>query len=340
MSNRSNIFFSARIIHSLLTNSSASYIFQSDWIYWRGIMAEKIEGFLSVRPNWNEIGCDIALLLSAASLIFRDKALPQTHLLQSPLLLCISYALVSFCLPFYMGQICSTYLETQSRIVKRLVTATFLLVSLMTFISTTFAISAHAKEIGENASIFLISLACVLMILGSIAGLAVPSEPEEGKDPDQTGMAIFALILGVGLMIFLLVFKPFYHGSSKIGEFLYFLCAFIGGPLVGAVGMGLVIYIKDALVAKGIFPWINKAMQILYPIIIAGSLSIFNQIILGMVDHFINIRQASPLAIFLALLISGLIPFRLALFLLPPVRLLNVLTGITVFGFYIYSLIF
>ncbi|MEK6795225.1 MAG: hypothetical protein AABZ39_10635 [Spirochaetota bacterium] len=287
------------------------------------------ERYAVPRVNLNEILFDAAIAVGTALTVLygRGSVTVDTSFIEGTRL--TAYLLVSFCLPFYMSRMFSRYEAVKSVLVKRIIVGVYVVTAIMTFMSATGTMIFDAERT-DHVSMFIVCMAGVLLIMGGITGfITIPQKNDTKKSEDKgaVGIVIVGLILTTAFMFYLMIFKPFLPASMKYLDGFYVIAAFIAAPLAGVIFMVILLNLKSLLIRVRLYGSLAKFMQFLFPVMIAGSLLLFNNSMLALIGRFLDLGHASPLSIVIALIITGVIPFRLALLFAPPVRAANALTG-------------
>jgi hypothetical protein len=218
--------------------------------------------------------------------------------------------------------------------------------------------------------VFTFVLGIIVIILGAMAGLGMGSgdlatdttsshsssqEEKEKKEPNPDKKKSFfshylnektmtrhpSFILPVLVFLYVLIFIISVFGDSTgLFALLIIVLALVSAIVSIAVSGGIVagwVILYELISSK--VPLLDRIFRkIMVPLFIAVILIIWEHLyLLSVINDTGNIDIGKVIFV---LFFTGIIPYRLVMFFKPPVKLANLITGVTAFSFYIYSIRF
>ncbi|HNL69607.1 MAG TPA: hypothetical protein PKK76_13825 [Leptospiraceae bacterium] len=278
--------------------------------------------------NLNELSFDAGILFCTAIIrfaLFGDR--PIAEALASWQLVVV-YLLVCFAIPSYMGYVLGRYAKFTGRFTQRLILTIFSVVILTIFVFLT-RIMLQLQD--QNLMGFLLCSGTGLLLMGSIAGIVTMANAEDTEVVTNAFENPILSILGVTgsviLLFYLGIYKPFGITFEGGLGFLEFLAVFVGCPFAGVLFILVVGLAENAVMKAGGGEVLERMRHVLIPLFIAVSLMIFS----NFAGHFLGQTSqsvgGSSLARILLFTFSGVLPFRIVLVFMPPVRITNVIIG-------------
>jgi hypothetical protein len=295
--------------------------------------------------NGYEIAFDLAVFIFVLFLEgFIGSPLSKKFINDSGLM-AVLYLVFAYCMPWYLGGIYMKYKEYKKAWIDKTVLVIFSIIVLFIFIMITFLCVAGSPGGFENRSGFILTSGIVLLIMGCIAALTVP----EGKTGSfentkniSGGTIILVFTIGMLGFFYIAIYKPFLPESAKgFLYYLYFFGTFFGVPVIIAVALMIVMIVKGLLVRLNLTKALFKIKDFALPFFLTTLLLLFNSISSIYITRIGTtiFRDGSSLPVVLLLVFSGILPMRLLLILAPPVRFVNIVTGIAGMAVYIYSIV-
>lgn len=290
--------------------------------------------------NINELIFD-AVMLVFVFILNRFFGPGQIKHTLSPMMITVIYLIFAYCLPWYMGIIYRQFEGYFQSTGRRVLLAIFGMLVLFIFISIGYC-TGKAGVLESNKGGFMIMAGIVLLMMGCIVGGTYnPKLESAAEDNEDISLAGFIAIITLSILGFFcgISFIQHWHGTfGFVLDFLTIIMLFLGTAVVCIVLLTVMIYLKAGLIKLKLLKPIMKLKHFLLPFVLTTLLLLFNNLNLQIIKEMVqSITGGSPgLTVIIALIISGIIPFRIILLLTPPVRLINIGIGAIVFYLYIH----
>lgn len=287
------------------------------------------------RVNLNELSYDCALLVLPPVLGKIYAPVMTTSPLGIPagkLLLLVSI----YFLPVLIGRMYNTDFRNSPEIIKKTIIAILVMVTLFAYVSL-LIYTIHADQEFNRKDIFIFVSGTVFLIMGPIAGLAMPAGSDAVEEiPVQ--VIVFLFTIGVLPLFFLLISGQEIFGDTNAAlAFLIILGLMIGDSVFILLLYAVFILIKRLIVYAGIYRAVRFLINLLIPFCVSAILVFFNihsdRLFIG--QEGIHGTGSLILVIFLYI-ISGVLPFRIIMMFTPPLKPVNVFLGIAATAFMIY----
>ncbi len=258
------------------------------------------------------------------------------------------YCAVVLTLPYYLGYL---YIHNSAYFSK-----TVMKIQLWVFILITFVVLVDLVRLTFNLedieepkhdvsgffavfSMFLLVLGPMMCIAGGIRGYREFSKIKEDEykfnsDNFASTGAFFIIILAIAFMIYFIGLFPDDKGglAAVVGMF--------AGPFAAVIVFGIIMGFFTLLDKIGLYKPIVKLSSGLFPLFIISVLVFWSGVNLHFIHNdFANASGKIPAgSMIIAVLLSGLIPFRIITLFNPPWRISQIIIGILSMGYFFYRL--
>jgi hypothetical protein len=179
-----------------------------------------------------------------------------------------------------------------------------------------------------------------MMCIGGASAAAAERERAEGKDAEfdmydatPTG-ALFMIVLAIAYMIYFIGLFPEDSGGWVV------VVAYLGGPFAAVITYGLFLGLLYLLNKIGIYKYLTLLAKNTFPFFITTILVFWS----GVALQFMKQDFATPYchlswgAIIFSVCVSGLIPFRIISMLNPPLKITNIIIGISTLIYFFWKM--
>ncbi len=295
--------------------------------------------------DWRQLFADIPYVLFAV--YFSQQVVNDTTLFRSlsPLQLLQVFVLVSLFLPFYLGFIYAKYKIVYPKIVSRIVSL-FGLLGFLIQLMFLVQLNIRSMEAGQGEKyvewfFLLLSLFLLFLIPAAASGGFKMGRKVFGKEdalrPEKQLGNLFAVLLGICLFLFQFIYFVDEERAMGWRCLVFFLELGISIYVANRVFV-FMRFVKRKLLEKNHYRRVTGFIETIFPLIITSVLLIWSQVANHAAQKAIGEDTHRPvIVIIFALILSGVIPFRLFLLFNPPLRFYNLLTGLAAFAFFLWS---
>ena len=259
------------------------------------------------------------------------------------------YCIVVLTIPWYLGYLYVKNSIFYNKGVMKLFQWIFILMTLMILIQLMRIV--FSQDLSDNFlsgkdgftaafAVFLIVLGPMMCIGGSMQATDefTSKKPESQKfDPDKFmsgSAALLIVVLAIGFMIYIIgLFPP---NSS----FWVVMLGYLGGPVLAVIVFGLFVAFLKLLDNIGIYKYLKVLAVNTFPFFIISVLVFWSGIaIYFMQGDFGNAQGIPRGAMLLTVIFSGLVPFRVIMLFNAPLRLSNIIMGVSSLSYFFWQML-
>ena len=263
----------------------------------------------------------------------------------SPLHLLQVFVLVSIFLPLYLGFVYAKYKIVYPKFVSRLVILFALfgfLIQLM-FLGQLNIRSMEASDGEAYVEYFFLFMSLFMLFLipaAASGGFKMGRKIFGGEStlkPERHLGNLFAVVLGISLFLFQFIY--FLDEERPMGwRWLVFFLEISISIFAANRFFAFLRFVKRKIEENNKYHRAQQIFETAFPFIITSVLLIWSQVATRAAGKVIGEGDRPVLVIIFALILSGVIPFRLFLLFNPPLRFINLLAGIASFSFFLWSI--
>ena len=287
-----------------------------------------LRSFISGNINLYEFSYDCALLIFPFLLEKIYDPLIQTAIFGIPFRWFFMMLAVYF-LPMLIGRMYHNLFGNSPRPVKKIVIAILFTVTIFAYGNLIYLVMLTGDDI-TTRGIFAFIASTVLLVMGPIAGLAFNSERSE-RDSSFLQLLIFLITIGMLPLFYMLITAKEAFGINS-GFILFIivcgLCVLDAALIIGLAAGCMML--RELLVRAGLIDAAVLTWKLIIPFSISFILVFFNIYTDRLFTGSGGIHGAGSIIwLVIMYVFTGVFPLRLIMMFAPPVRLINVVMGLT-----------